>query len=122
MELWSSGKTKKSKKRRRKHFRLVACLTSFFLSFFFIPSHLGKQVYDVRMQREMASFRGHNRDVTTASWHPTHEELFVSGERLFINKCCAVSCRAALRCAALRCAVLCCAVLCYAVLCCAVLR
>lgn len=37
------------------------------------------QLFDVRMQRELVSFRGHNRDVTHASWHPTHEELFVSG-------------------------------------------
>lgn len=37
------------------------------------------QLYDVRMQRELMSFRGHNRDVTYACWHPFHEELFVSG-------------------------------------------
>lgn len=37
------------------------------------------QLYDVRMQRELASFRGHNKDVTYATWHPLHEELFVSG-------------------------------------------
>ncbi len=37
------------------------------------------QLYDVRMQRELISFRGHNRDVTYAAWHPLHEELFVSG-------------------------------------------
>lgn len=39
------------------------------------------QLYDVRMQRELISFRGHNRDVTYAAWHPLHEELFVSGGR-----------------------------------------
>ena len=37
------------------------------------------QLYDIRMLKELASFRGHNRDVTYASWHPLHEELFVSG-------------------------------------------
>lgn len=31
------------------------------------------------MQRELISFRGHNRDVTYAAWHTVHEELFVSG-------------------------------------------
>ena len=36
-------------------------------------------MYDVRVQRELASFRGHNRDVISAAWHPLHEDLFVSG-------------------------------------------
>lgn len=37
------------------------------------------QVWDLRTQRELGTFRGHNRDVLTASWHPQHEELFASG-------------------------------------------
>ena len=37
------------------------------------------QVFDVRMQREMQSYRGHNRDVICATWHPVHEDLFASG-------------------------------------------
>lgn len=37
------------------------------------------QVWDLRTQRELGSFRGHNRDVVTAAWHPQHEELFASG-------------------------------------------
>ena len=37
------------------------------------------QVFDVRMQREMQSYRGHNRDVICATWHPIHEDLFASG-------------------------------------------
>lgn len=44
-----------------------------------LPATLSLQLYDVRMQRELISFRGHNRDVTYAAWHPLHEELFVSG-------------------------------------------
>ena len=43
------------------------------------PSAAELQLYDIRMLKELASFRGHNRDVTYASWHPVHEELFVSG-------------------------------------------
>lgn len=37
------------------------------------------QVTDMRTQKEMGTYRGHNRDVTCASWHPLHEELFASG-------------------------------------------
>ena len=64
------------------------------------------QLYDVRMQRELISFRGHNRDVTYAAWHPLHEELFVSGgfpwrSGLCLAARCAVLCCAVLRCAAL---------------------
>lgn len=33
----------------------------------------------MRVQQELASFTGHNRDVISAAWHPLHEELFVSG-------------------------------------------
>ena len=47
------------------------------------PSHPAAahvlQVFDVRMQREMQSYRGHNRDVICATWHPIHEDLFASG-------------------------------------------
>ena len=37
------------------------------------------QVTDMRTQKEIATYRGHNRDVTCAAWHPLHEELFASG-------------------------------------------
>ncbi|EIE19507.1 WD40 repeat-like protein [Coccomyxa subellipsoidea C-169] len=37
------------------------------------------KVYDARMLRELATFRGHVKDVTSAAWHPIHEDLFVSG-------------------------------------------
>ena len=33
----------------------------------------------MRTQKELATYRGHNRDVTCAAWHPHHEELFASG-------------------------------------------
>lgn len=33
----------------------------------------------MRTQKEMGTYRGHNRDVTCANWHPLHEELFASG-------------------------------------------
>jgi polyadenylation factor subunit 2 len=36
-------------------------------------------VYDIRMMKEMASFKGHNKDVSCCAWHPIHEELFASG-------------------------------------------
>lgn len=39
----------------------------------------GVQVTDMRTQKELATYRGHNRDVTCAAWHPQHEELFASG-------------------------------------------
>jgi polyadenylation factor subunit 2 len=37
------------------------------------------QVYDARMLKELASFKGHNKDVICAAWHPWHEDMFVSG-------------------------------------------
>ena len=40
---------------------------------------LTAQVTDMRTQKEIATYRGHNRDVTCAAWHPLHEELFASG-------------------------------------------
>lgn len=40
---------------------------------------LAGQVYDARMLRELATFRGHAKDVICADWHPIHEDLFVSG-------------------------------------------
>lgn len=39
----------------------------------------GVQVFDVRMMRKLAVFRGHQADVTCAAWHPWHEDLCVSG-------------------------------------------
>jgi len=40
--------------------------------------HLIK-LYDVRMMKEVQTFRGHKREVTSLAWHPVHEGLFVSG-------------------------------------------
>lgn len=40
---------------------------------------VSRQVFDLRMMKELASFRGHNKDVACCSWHPFHEELFASG-------------------------------------------
>uniref|UniRef100_F1KTF6 WD repeat-containing protein 33 n=1 Tax=Ascaris suum TaxID=6253 RepID=F1KTF6_ASCSU len=40
--------------------------------------HLIK-VYDIRMMREMHTYRGHKKEVTALAWHPVHESLFVSG-------------------------------------------
>uniref|UniRef100_A0A914WSN5 Uncharacterized protein n=1 Tax=Plectus sambesii TaxID=2011161 RepID=A0A914WSN5_9BILA len=40
--------------------------------------HLIK-MYDIRMMREVRSFRGHKKEVTSLAWHPIHEGLFVSG-------------------------------------------
>ena len=40
---------------------------------------LFKQVWEVRMQRALQDFKGHNEPVTTSAWHPKHEDLFVSG-------------------------------------------
>lgn len=34
---------------------------------------------DIRMMSEMMTFQGHDKDVYTVSWHPTQQELFVSG-------------------------------------------
>ncbi|KAI1718374.1 WD domain, g-beta repeat domain-containing protein [Ditylenchus destructor] len=40
--------------------------------------HLIK-LYDIRMMKEMQTFRGHKKEVTSLAWHPIHEGLFVSG-------------------------------------------
>ncbi|MFH4978078.1 hypothetical protein AB6A40_004787 [Gnathostoma spinigerum] len=40
--------------------------------------HLIK-MYDIRMMREMHTYRGHKKEVTAIAWHPIHESLFVSG-------------------------------------------
>ncbi|CAK5029023.1 unnamed protein product [Meloidogyne enterolobii] len=37
------------------------------------------KLYDVRMMREVQTFRGHKKEVTALAWHPVHEGLFVSG-------------------------------------------
>ena len=39
------------------------------------------QVWDLRMLKELGSYRGHVRDVMCAAWHPVHEELFSSGSQ-----------------------------------------
>ncbi|VDN05387.1 unnamed protein product [Thelazia callipaeda] len=40
--------------------------------------HLIK-MYDIRMMREMHTYRGHKKEVTALAWHPIHESMFVSG-------------------------------------------
>lgn len=40
--------------------------------------HLIK-LYDIRMMKEMFTFKGHKKEVTALSWHPIHESLLVSG-------------------------------------------
>jgi polyadenylation factor subunit 2 len=37
------------------------------------------QVYDARTHKELATFRGHTKDVMCVAWHPWHEDMFVSG-------------------------------------------
>jgi WD40 repeat protein len=37
------------------------------------------RVFDIRMMRALAAYKGQNREVTSVTWHPHHEELFVSG-------------------------------------------
>ncbi len=40
------------------------------------------QVWDLRMLKELNTYRGaHTRDVACAVWHPVHEELFSSGSQ-----------------------------------------
>ena len=36
-------------------------------------------MFDIRTLKEVGSFRGHGKDVTSMAWHPQHEGLFVSG-------------------------------------------
>ncbi|KAK6102782.1 WD domain G-beta repeat family protein [Brugia pahangi] len=40
--------------------------------------HLIK-MYDIRMMREMHTYKGHKKEVTALAWHPVHEGMFVSG-------------------------------------------
>ena len=43
---------------------------------------LAFQVWDLRMLKELNTYRGaHTRDVACAVWHPVHEELFSSGSQ-----------------------------------------
>jgi polyadenylation factor subunit 2 len=37
------------------------------------------RVFDIRMMRALAAYKGQNREVSSVTWHPHHEELFVSG-------------------------------------------
>ena len=37
------------------------------------------KLVDIRMMRELMSFQGHEKEVLTVTWHPTQEDLFVSG-------------------------------------------
>jgi polyadenylation factor subunit 2 len=40
--------------------------------------HLLK-VFDIRMMKELQTFRGHKKEATAVAWHPFHESLFASG-------------------------------------------
>lgn len=40
--------------------------------------HLIK-LYDLRCMKELYSYKGHKKEVTSIAWHPIHEGLFVSG-------------------------------------------
>lgn len=40
-----------------------------------------RQVWEVRMQRVLQDFKRDNEAVTTAAWHPKHEEVFASGSQ-----------------------------------------
>ncbi|XP_077998427.1 uncharacterized protein LOC144451462 [Glandiceps talaboti] len=40
--------------------------------------HLIK-LFDIRMMKEMFTFRGHKKEATAIAWHPIHENLFTSG-------------------------------------------
>ncbi|KAF1764731.1 hypothetical protein GCK72_004681 [Caenorhabditis remanei] len=40
--------------------------------------HLVK-LYDIRMMKEVKTFRAHKKEVISLAWHPIHEGLFVSG-------------------------------------------
>lgn len=44
------------------------------------------QVYDIRMQKEMQTFQGHEKEVTSCAWHPVHEETFASGSCEIVAK------------------------------------
>ena len=37
------------------------------------------KLFDLRTMKEIQTFRGHAKEVTSASWHPVHERLFCSG-------------------------------------------
>ena len=37
-------------------------------------------MFDARTLRELAAFKGHPKDVSTAAWHPWQQEAFVSGD------------------------------------------
>lgn len=37
------------------------------------------KMFDIRMMKEVQTFRGHKREVFSVSWHPIHETLFASG-------------------------------------------
>ncbi|CAI4232826.1 unnamed protein product [Auanema sp. JU1783] len=37
------------------------------------------KLYDIRIMKEMNSYRGHKKEVTSLAWNPVHENLFVSG-------------------------------------------
>ncbi|XP_054769067.2 pre-mRNA 3' end processing protein WDR33-like [Lytechinus pictus] len=40
--------------------------------------HLVK-LFDIRMMKELFTFRGHKKEATAIAWHPIHEDMFVSG-------------------------------------------
>jgi polyadenylation factor subunit 2 len=38
------------------------------------------KLFELRMNRELKTFRGHSKEVTRIAWHPQQESYFVSGE------------------------------------------
>ncbi len=58
-----------------------ASIIILFFCFYFLESLENSilQVWEVRMQRVLQDFKGHNEPVITAAWHPKHEEVFASG-------------------------------------------
>jgi len=37
------------------------------------------KLWDLRYMREVQTFRGHKKEITSMEWHPIYETLFVSG-------------------------------------------
>lgn len=37
------------------------------------------KLHDIRMMKEIKSFRAHKKEINAVSWHPIHESLFASG-------------------------------------------
>jgi polyadenylation factor subunit 2 len=37
------------------------------------------KIYDIRMMKELQTFRGHKKEVCSVAWHPQHEALLATG-------------------------------------------